>query len=138
VDECRTSPCQQICNNTIGSYAYSCHTGYQRQEGSLCVGKYNIRICVIVFVSCCANAFVTQSNLQFVQTWTNASVHLASRCAAMWSARTDVRVAAGISWCETLDVLVRNCLKRDDGNFNESHHFCNFAKYLNTFGCITG
>jgi hypothetical protein len=41
-----------------------------------------------------------------VQTWTNASSHLANRCAVTCSARIGVLVTAAISWCKAHCVLV--------------------------------
>ena len=42
VDECETlnGGCQQICNNTVGSYFCSCTEGYQLQmDGTTCQGQ---------------------------------------------------------------------------------------------------
>ena len=44
INECKTgNPCEQLCNNTEGSFACSCRPGYQIKNSSQCEGeKQNI------------------------------------------------------------------------------------------------
>ena len=44
IDECaeQLDECQQVCNNTIGSYVCDCHIGYAlNSDGRTCRGKYD-------------------------------------------------------------------------------------------------
>ena len=39
VDECEVSPCDQICNNTVGAFECSCNEGFRLDEdGRTCDG----------------------------------------------------------------------------------------------------
>lgn len=45
VDECGvdSNPCDQICDNTEGSFLCSCNTGYELQEnGQTCLGNNEV------------------------------------------------------------------------------------------------
>ena len=43
IDECQTSfPCDQNCNNTIGSYICSCEDGFLKQ-GDRCIGEFRLK-----------------------------------------------------------------------------------------------
>ena len=49
LDECQTNNggCEQVCNNTVGSFVCSCNEGYSlTSNGFNCTGK----LCVVVFV----------------------------------------------------------------------------------------
>ena len=41
IDECKKSPCEQECKNTIGSYTCSCRTGYVKntKDATKCTSK---------------------------------------------------------------------------------------------------
>ena len=41
VDECVTGfhTCEQLCNNTLGSYTCSCEAGFMIKNGSSCIGE---------------------------------------------------------------------------------------------------
>ena len=49
IDECKltSSPCSQLCSNSLGSYKCSCHKGYELVRGGLCRGK--IQAIVVYF-----------------------------------------------------------------------------------------
>ena len=41
IDECSpTSPCNQICVNTEGSYRCECFDGYEMDSNGNCIGEY--------------------------------------------------------------------------------------------------
>ena len=43
IDECaeNTDGCNQLCNNTIGSYFCDCNTGFELNDPLTCVGEFN-------------------------------------------------------------------------------------------------
>ena len=70
VNECDSSPCDQTCNNTIGSYICSCGAGFMSQ-GDKCMGEIPgilfpffcvcgvvVVVCVCVCVCVCVRACV--------------------------------------------------------------------------------
>ncbi len=43
-----TSPCDQICTNTTGSFNCSCMDGYNLVDGTRCVGTFNVFLLVYI------------------------------------------------------------------------------------------
>lgn len=37
IDECARSPCSQLCTNTPGSFACSCHPGFRLSDSTQCM-----------------------------------------------------------------------------------------------------
>ena len=49
-DECFSSPCSHICENSVGSFSCKCADGYRlRDDGRSCIaadGEFQLRVCI--------------------------------------------------------------------------------------------
>lgn len=55
INECEISAdnCDQICNNTIGSFLCDCEAGYELYNGSICIGEGLVEVkSIIIQLSC--------------------------------------------------------------------------------------